>query len=163
MSSGDIDNVEYSDERWADFRGNNPRLLMLLSIPPQFNDQYDIPYLGGLSTDARVIYLHRLYRWMWGGVDTRPFIGVHEITEWYCMVHLGLSYVQGHRWANTAEDHAVFMAGYDHVAYNKFIDREVPKIEAAPVTMVPRDLFLGPYLTQDTKPGLLAAIKAAQR
>jgi hypothetical protein len=145
MSAGDIDNVEYSDERWADFRGNNLRLLMLLGMPFRFNTQYDIPFLGGISTDAHTIYLDRHYLRMWSGVDTGQFIAVHETTEWYCMVHLGMPYIKGHRWANTAEDHAVFMAGLDPKLYNKFVDQFVPKTEHEKIKITPKDLFMGPY------------------
>ncbi len=145
MSAGDIDNVEFSDERWAEFRAHNPRLLMLLAMPFRFDTQYDIPFLGGISSDATTIYLDRFYPRSWNGVDTGQFIAVHETTEWYCMVHLGLSYLKGHHWANTAEDHAVFMAGYDPVDYNKYVDQYVDQIEGDPIVITPRDLFMGPY------------------
>jgi hypothetical protein len=158
MSAGDIDNVSFADQKWAEFRAHNPRLMSILGMGFNINQQYDIPFLGGISGDSRTVYLDRHFNRNWNGRDVGQFVAVHETTEWYCMVHLGMDYTKGHRWANTAEDHAVWMLGLDDKAYNRHLDKFVPKIEAEKIQHTPRDLFMGPY---NDDPKLAALIRSA--
>jgi hypothetical protein len=150
MSAGDIDNVEYSDEKWKDFRDANPRIVALLTMGFTINQQYDIPYLGGISGDSRTVYIDRHFNRIWRGSDIGQFIAVHETSEWYCIIHLGMGYTTAHRWANTFEDHAVAAAGLDPKGYNKYVDTFVPKIEDEQIKVTPRDLASYPYATEPT-------------
>jgi hypothetical protein len=160
VSSGDIDNIEYSEEKWNVFNREHPGAGAFVQSPCIINQSYDIPYLGGVSLNGLTVYLDRDFARWWYGADTAPFISVHERFEWWIIHSLGLTYTASHRWANTAEDHAVLAAGLDPKAYNHFVERGVPMLEKKIPKVCPFDLDLYPYYDD---PERMAQIRAAMR
>src|ERR1700688_940511 len=103
MSSGDIDNIEYSETKWHLFNMDNPDAMNFVRSVYHVDTQYDIPYLGGASLSGFTVYIDREFNRYWNHVDTAQFIAVHERFEWWIIHNLGLTYTSSHRWANTAE------------------------------------------------------------
>jgi len=172
-SSGEPDNRFLSDDEWLEVCDEWPVLLEWLKRPRRISYDYDIPFLGGISTNGACVFIDRRYKPIlsWrnhrGSVtmDSSLTIPDHEITEYYAIRFIGLHYDpenpkrSAHVLGNTAERLAVQACGCDWDEYNYAIDHQLQPIEMENVTKCPRDLCLYPY--QESK-SLLAKIQAAQ-
>src|SRR5947209_4264096 len=68
---------------------------------------YDVPYIGGYSTDARTVYIDRhlpatFTHWM-KRVRVEPFLVTHEIVEKALIDELRLHYLHAHQIAVRTE------------------------------------------------------------
>jgi hypothetical protein len=161
MSGGDEDNATYRPEGVIELYRKHPDLLAYMKEPYDLDLGHHIPWIGGISTDGKIVYID----WKFGSLTTRnngkiidvsKFISVHEKFEWWMMTKLDYGYTIAHHWANTAENMALLEAGYSHVFYNKFVEKDRLRIEDAPLTNIPRVLYTGPYTTE---PKILEAIR----
>ena len=163
MSSGDIDNHLIGEDRWLQALREHPWLRDLRK-PIGQSHAYDIPYLGGISTNMGTIYydMHMplVLRLSTGPCNITDFWWRHELFEAMLVLRLGFKYADAHEYANRAEVYGVREMGHNWIEYNRAIDKHVKPIEHESVLTVPPDLALYPY--QDD-PKTLAAIMRSMR
>jgi hypothetical protein len=161
MSAGDIDNDAWPEHQvMAEFQ-NDPELYAYTMMIKNIDQQYDIPYCGGISLDGRRPYLDRHFprftTLSTGYCDIGFFIGnFHEAPEWFMVVKRNFSYTAAHHFANGVENMMVKKAGHYPREYNAYIDMFIPGEEHEKIKITPRDLALYPY-ADDKK--LMARIK----
>ena len=124
---------------------NSPKFDRAMGEKFRVNQDYDIPYVAGYSTDAKTIYFDRHYRNMMGDVDTVPFITIHERTEKALIDLFGLDYQEAHDIAEHVERSAVRRAGIDWNKYDSFVMGQYKTIGKEQIKRVPKDLDMTPY------------------
>jgi len=124
---------------------NDPRFKKAYDRPTKIDKTYDIPYVGGYSSDGKTIYFDRHMKEIFNGKSIIPFLLVHERTEKSLMNVFGLSYQQAHHIATYVEMHAVEKAGLNWRDYSKHIDTYVKLDAHEQLKRVPKDLDLKPY------------------
>lgn len=133
---------------------------------------FDIPYLGGISSNGKFVYIDRHLPRKSSGVPLDEFIEVHESVE-EALVHAARKfdeirkaltsssedsalYEPCHHLATAAENYAVLASGYDWDRYEDGLHPDYMPIEHEDILRVPPDLALFPY-ESDAK--LLARMK----
>lgn len=163
MSSGAVDNLIVSEDRWRQILREHP-WLRDLQKPASQSHSYDIPYLGGISNTLGTVYydVHMpLHLHLNTGLcNITDFWWRHELFEATLVLKLGYKYPLAHEFANYAEWLGVSEAGHHWTEYNRAIDKHVRSIEHETILTVPPDLALYPY--QDD-PKTLAAIMKSMR
>ena len=104
------------------------------------NLEYDIPYLGGVSTDGETVYIDRTYPY----AEYIKYIVLHEVVEGILM-RGGLHYQLAHYLAEQMEEKAVLEDGLDLDEYNAKNTAEELRIYEKPIVSVPPDLDITPY------------------
>ena len=122
---------------------------------------FDIPYLGGISTNGRFVYIDRHLPRKSGGVPLDKYIEVHESVE-EALVHAARKfdeirkaltsstddsalYEPCHHLATAAENYAVLADGYEWARYEDGLHPDYMPIEHEDILRVPPDLALFPY------------------
>ena len=166
------ENHFHTESDWLLFCADHPKVMEWLQRPRRIDCNYQIPYLGGISTDGRVVFIDSRYHPIMRGtnyglsLNTADTIPDHEVTEYVCVRFYGMRYEDKnlfrnpHIWGNTAERLAVLALDCEWDPYNKFIDSQLKAIEDGPVTRCPPTLATYPYRDDQV---LLAKIKAAQQ
>jgi hypothetical protein len=117
--------------------------------------KYDVPYLGGYSSDGKRVYLDRHLKTKMDGHDISRFIRVHEVAEKALLDLFNLDYQQAHHIALHVEWEAVRSAGINWRKYSKFLDPYIKKV-SGDLQKVPPDLDLTPYKDERDKKVLSA-------
>lgn len=156
MSSGDgsIDNKLASVEKLREIVASHPFIAKQMDRQPEYNDDYDIPFVAGACYSLQRVYFHRLLKpkVTIGAriVDLRDFMWRHELLEAMLVMLLHYTYDAAHEFGNLAEALALRDANISYDAYNAKIDVQVKLIEKAPIVRVPHDLLLYPYRNSPT-------------
>ncbi|MCA1819892.1 MAG: hypothetical protein LC620_07595 [Halobacteriales archaeon] len=115
----------------------------------QVDRRHDVPYLGGISRDARRLYLDkdapRTFPSRGGRAQILPFIAVHEMVEDALMDRFGLAYQPAHVIGKMAEKSVVEAMGHKWSEYQRFNERIAAECERKEDLRPPRDLDLRPY------------------
>jgi hypothetical protein len=106
---------------------------------------FDIPYLGGISSDGKYVYIDRHLPEKSEGVPLAKYIEVHESVESALVNEAGLSYEPAHHLATAAEEFSVLEDGYEWAKYEGGLRPEFQPLEHEDITRVPPDLDLYPY------------------
>lgn len=161
MSAGDVDNAAWSERQVLDEFKKDPELHAYVLQQKQVDQQYDIPFVGGISQDGQTPYLDRHFprfgTLSTGAIDFGFIIGnFHEAPEWFMVIKRNFTYTAAHHFANGVEDWAVKGQGHYPREYNAYIDLYVRPIEHEKILITPRNLALYPYTTDAP---LMARIK----
>ncbi len=147
----------------------NPEVMSRLFQPSEVNRDYDIPYLGGISVDAKTVYLDRhLPNQLTLDVDGRrhtfdpaPFICAHERFEKAVMDGVGWEYPHAHEAANGYERRHVILAGLPWRDYQKSLEPFIKADEKEALEKVPGNLEMRPYLAPPVDNALIARMEKA--
>ncbi len=130
------------------------------SIPFKVEHDWDIPFLGGSSTDLKRVYVHRL---VWPAIVEHrllPGLIAHERVE-AILERTGKSYADAHEMATCAENEVYRRQGRNSKDVEKLYPKLLDMTEGAPVFRVPDDLVLQPYLYPPVDESLVARMRAA--
>lgn len=167
MTAGDIDDHLGPIGELQRLANETPRLKdYLAGIDDLPIYRGSIPFSAGISVDGRIRYLDNALDTSLNGVDVSLALATHESVEWalreFCQI--GVDYAndpRGHRLANREEYEKVTdlwsKSGKPNIweeapenglweQYDDFIDPQVRRIEKSPVSDVPPDLALYPYV-----------------
>ena len=131
----------------------HPDLRAYLETQPVISRQYKVPYLGGVSTDGKTVYIDRDLPEALPSVEPDAYIAHHERMEWWLMTRLGMDYLGkdggdgAHHFAVRYEHDALKADGHDTDDYEDELVPYIKEDEYADLGPddVPPDLFLGPY------------------
>lgn len=166
MSSGDHNHFD-------DAPGSLPKLrVILLKFPDvgaalrlwrRIDRRWAIPYLAGISADARTVYVDKHLPERIEGIPLDKYLEVHEATEYalyrvarksadLCKIlgNMGLTtanslYERCHHLATAAEQYSLISDGYDWKVYRKGLEPYFTPIEHEKIKKCPPDLALYPY------------------
>ncbi len=109
---------------------------------------WDIPYLGGYSTDGKTVFIDRRIpkQMRVSGVrfDPATFLVWHELSE-KMLIDDGVDYPDAHWVANRVEKRKVTSAGIDWTKYEHVYDGYIDETEGETEKKIPRNLDLTPY------------------
>jgi hypothetical protein len=125
---------------------SDPKFAKEMDEPYKVDRAHDVPYVAGYSKDhARTIYIDRHYKKMMGGVDTEPYVFVHEKVEKSLIDVFGLHYQEAHKIAEHFERMIVEKDGLDWSRYEKFVMDQYKHIYKENLEKLPKHLDLTPY------------------
>ena len=113
--------------------------------------KYDIPYLGGYSSDGKRVYIDRHLNLRYKGKDISKFIRMHEVAEKAALDIFELDYQHAHKVANHVERQAVEKAGLKWIEYCDHLDPFIKEVSKEHIESVPHDLDLTPYKDEHDK------------
>ncbi len=166
MSSGHSHNGGFGlNSQILDRLLKNEKVREHLYALKTINEDYDIPYLGGYSTDGRTIYFdrHLPKELKVGGVTFNPTLTLtmHESLEKALIDVLGYGYEQAHKAATAYEKRGVLSilgpGTWDQ--YSNKLDKFIKADEHEKLKKVPSDLDLTPYLAPPVDRKLLAHLE----
>lgn len=142
----------------------DPEFRELLHRFERVDDNHDIPYLAGYSTDGKVMYRDRhlpeMFSYEHEGrkkeYNPQPFIYDHEAWEKAAIDAFGWKYQHAHELATAAERRAVLKAGLLWKPYQEAYKPFIKADEHERIKKVPHDLDLTPY---EDDPRLLRHLK----
>ena len=149
----------------------NEKVRECLFEPRTENGSYDLPYLGGYSSDGKTIYFDRhlpktVVLELDGRrteIDPRRFLRRHEEFEKAVMTACGYTYNHAHECATGYERRGVLQQigpGW-WKPYNDCMEQYVRADEKETLERVPRNLDLAPYLAPPVNEALLARLQRA--
>lgn len=156
MSTGHLDEEPAPKRQVRALLEQHPDLQAYLDTTPVISREYDVPYLGGISKDGKVVYIDEdlpttLPR---TGIAPDKYIALHERAEWWLMTRLNMDYM-GRDGTYGAHPHAVRIehdaliadGGHDPDAYENELASYIREAEHEDLDPeeLPPDLFLGPY------------------
>lgn len=113
--------------------------------------KYDIPYVGGYSSDGTTVYIDKDLPETFIAstgvlVNVHKYLTIHEITEIALIRNASMTYNEAHRIAVGAEIAALQQDKCPVDEYYHFLFSHVnKKLRADAITSVPRDLEILPY------------------
>jgi len=130
---------------------------------------YDLPYLGGTSSNERKIYLDRhlpfSLSYEHDGLkkefNPTEYLCNHEKFERACMDVLGWGYEHAHQAATGYERRSVLAAGLFWQPYQSAVERFVKAAEHESLQKVPPDLDMRPYNSPPPDKALIARMEKA--
>ncbi len=130
---------------------SNPAVQQRLQATQGYtiNREYDLPYLGGYSTDGQTIYLDRHLPGVLkaGTREFSPddFIPIHEHVEKSVMDGLGFKYGPAHEIATGVERRHVVAQGINWDQYSAALEPYIKADAVEKIERPPPDLDLRPY------------------
>lgn len=156
-----------TDEERVRKRLADPRVRKALDSERGINREYDIPYIAGISSDGKTLYVDRrvdVGHLLIGDrhEDVEEELWLHEGGERVFIVFFGDDYETAHRLITIEEHRMVTARGIDWDAYVGAFRHLSDALSHESITSVPRDLFLVPY-AEGGDPGLLRRVQRAMR
>lgn len=126
-------------------RSEHPALDERIAAKRAISWKYDVPYLGGISSDGATVYLDpklkELPEWV------HCLITLHEVVEW-SLKPWKRDYEDRHHMATAAEDQFVTTLGHTAAQYRRLLHPYYQPIETEKIASIPPDLDLSPYSGQ---------------
>ena len=119
------------------------RMAKIAAVP--VDRRYDIPYLAGYSTDAKVIYFDRHLKTNMSGKDLTKFLKIHEYSEKAIIDIFNIDYQKAHHIATYIEKQAVENNGINWNQYSKYLESYIKKVSKEHLKKVPKNLDVTPY------------------
>jgi hypothetical protein len=156
MSAGDPSRYDDKPGSIAALRAlliKYPNIGRLLRVPRTLLHSFTIPYLSGISSDGRTVYIDQHIPVMDGGINFAKYLEIHESVEraiWLIahevreLVNLR-KYEPCHHLATAAEHYAVLSDGHTWEDYTEALRPDYSPVEDEELGRVPPDLMTYPY------------------
>jgi hypothetical protein len=145
-----------------------PEVRTALRTPRTVMHSRAVPYLAGISTDGRMIYVDSHLPERIDGIPLAPYLRVHEEVEWALHTCAAgdpklreyRTYEAAHHLATAAEQYAVVSDGHDWDEYREGLHPYFVPIEREMLKEIPPDLAEYPYSGAELKKVQAAKAKA---
>jgi len=174
MSSGDPSKYDDAPGSLAKLRAvllRFPAVGAALRVQRRINRRWPVPYLAGISTDGRTVYVDEHIPERIKGIPVDKYLEVHEATE-YALYRVALrdgklakflgetatarastaaKYEPVHHLATAAEQYTLISDGYDWDVYREGLEPLYRPIEHEVFKRIPPDLATYPYSGAELK------------
>lgn len=166
MSAGDSEDDE-ADEAGLDRVSREAWFKAGMRLPFDVDHDHDIPYVGGSSIDGRRVYVDRHFprRIAIGSRSVDVWAGLirHEQVEGVLLRSGLFDYAHAHHIANAAEDRVYRALGLDPAKTDRAYGRYIASEGSEPLTRVPADLNMSPYLVPPVDRRLVTRMRGAMK
>lgn len=161
MASGDVshfDDKPGSKQELEKLYRDQPSVRAFLREAHKLDHKHDIPYIGGISTDGKTVYLDRHVPLEIGDLPVAKLIILHETIEYaiirelsrakhdkFWFDHAHKYYEQAHHLATAAEDLMLTGEGLKWKTYTEALRPYYKPVEDEKLENPPKDIALYPY------------------
>lgn len=128
---------------------SNPEFLKRIRMPVTIVRRFEVPYLGGTSSDRKRIYLDKHLPRIIDGINVTKYIVIHEKVESTLMDLIkDITYEEAHNFATKIEKLSVEKDGLSWEKYSAALKPYIKTDDKETLANSPDDIDLKPYVDE---------------